>query len=220
MLGRLVSADSQLDSESFLGYNLFAYCANNPVNNSDPDGHGFWKSVVKRVKKAVKKVVKATMNYVKRKVTKYIVLTGGKTRSWGLSLSGSLALSGSISAGITMDGHGNIGVIRTVGGGGGMPSWSFSAYESVTNAPDIYEQRGLGVQTGGSLNAFGIGGGIDTSFSKNEKTGQNYYAVTMSFGLKGSVIPIEMHGQITKTAVYGFNIFEELDKIYAKVEAW
>lgn len=69
VLCRFVNADSQLDSDSFLGYNLFAYCANNPVNNSDPDGHGFWKSVKKafnKVKKAVKRVGKAVKKIVKK----------------------------------------------------------------------------------------------------------------------------------------------------------
>ena len=41
-IGRFVNADGQLNQqESISGYNLFAYCGNNPVKNSDPDGHSF-----------------------------------------------------------------------------------------------------------------------------------------------------------------------------------
>ena len=41
-IGRFINADGQLNQqESISGYNLFAYCGNNPVNNSDPDGHSF-----------------------------------------------------------------------------------------------------------------------------------------------------------------------------------
>ncbi len=38
-VGRFVNADSQLNADSILGYNMFAYCENNPVNNVDLTGH-------------------------------------------------------------------------------------------------------------------------------------------------------------------------------------
>ena len=39
-VGRFINADSQLNSRvGVLGYNLFAYCSNNPVMYSDPSGH-------------------------------------------------------------------------------------------------------------------------------------------------------------------------------------
>ncbi len=38
--GRFISADGQLN-EGVLGYNMFAYCENNPVMRDDPTGH-FW----------------------------------------------------------------------------------------------------------------------------------------------------------------------------------
>ena len=37
--GRFVNADNLVDTEDILGGNLFAYCANNPVNHQDPSGH-------------------------------------------------------------------------------------------------------------------------------------------------------------------------------------
>ena len=37
---RFINADSQLNTVAgVLGYNLFAYCNNNPVKLTDPDGH-------------------------------------------------------------------------------------------------------------------------------------------------------------------------------------
>ena len=38
---RFINADTIISQESTLGYNLFAYCGNNPVNNEDPTGHLF-----------------------------------------------------------------------------------------------------------------------------------------------------------------------------------
>ncbi|MBE6713380.1 MAG: hypothetical protein E7580_07685 [Ruminococcaceae bacterium] len=33
---RFINADILLDTASVLGFNLFAYCGNNPVNRADP----------------------------------------------------------------------------------------------------------------------------------------------------------------------------------------
>ena len=35
--GRFLNADGQLNG-GLLGYNMFAYCGNNPVMRADPDG--------------------------------------------------------------------------------------------------------------------------------------------------------------------------------------
>ena len=46
--GRFISADGQLNG-SVLGYNMFTYCGNNPVNKSDPDGKlGQWISILSK----------------------------------------------------------------------------------------------------------------------------------------------------------------------------
>ena len=39
-IGRFINADSQLNAkDGILGYNLYAYCNNNPIMYSDPSGH-------------------------------------------------------------------------------------------------------------------------------------------------------------------------------------
>ena len=39
-VGRFINADSQLNQkDGILGYNMFAYCHNNPIMYSDPTGH-------------------------------------------------------------------------------------------------------------------------------------------------------------------------------------
>ena len=42
-IGRFINADSYASTgQGILGYNMFAYCGNNPVNASDPTGEAWW----------------------------------------------------------------------------------------------------------------------------------------------------------------------------------
>ncbi len=40
--GRFVNGDSLVDTSNVLGFNMYAYCGNNPVNNVDPTGHAWY----------------------------------------------------------------------------------------------------------------------------------------------------------------------------------
>ena len=40
-VGRWINADSLLDNRGIVSLNLFQYCGNNPVNNTDPNGNLF-----------------------------------------------------------------------------------------------------------------------------------------------------------------------------------
>ena len=69
-VGRFISADSEISGVGgdIRGYNLYAYCMNNPVNMSDPDGN--WPKWVQKIGNTVKKTVSNVVNKVKSVVTK------------------------------------------------------------------------------------------------------------------------------------------------------
>ena len=51
---RFLNADSYGSTgQGFLGYNMFAYCNNNPVSNEDPSGHSFVSALIEKIKKQV-----------------------------------------------------------------------------------------------------------------------------------------------------------------------
>jgi RHS repeat-associated protein len=58
-LGRFISADPVMPSAETVGLNRYAYAGNDPINNLDTNGLGFWKKVKKFFKKIVKAIVKA-----------------------------------------------------------------------------------------------------------------------------------------------------------------
>ena len=45
-IGRFINADSLIDNRSVITQNLFQYCGNNPVNNTDSSGHLFIGAIV------------------------------------------------------------------------------------------------------------------------------------------------------------------------------
>ena len=69
-VGRFLNADSEISGVGgdIRGYNLYAYCMNNPVNMSDPDGN--WPKWVQKIGNTVKKTVSNVVNKVKSVVTK------------------------------------------------------------------------------------------------------------------------------------------------------
>lgn len=68
--GRFLNPDTLLNAnQDILSYNLYLYCSNNPIVNTDSHGKGILSSIVKKVKKAVKKVTKVVKTVVKTVVS-------------------------------------------------------------------------------------------------------------------------------------------------------
>ena len=66
---RFINADGIIGAnKNILGYNLFAYCSNNPVNYYDYNGLSIFSKIKNKLKKVVKKVVKTVRKVVKKAV--------------------------------------------------------------------------------------------------------------------------------------------------------
>lgn len=64
--GRFINADGYISTgQGIMGYNMYIYCGNNPINNSDGSGKIF-KKIIRKAKKRVKKVVKKVKKIVKK----------------------------------------------------------------------------------------------------------------------------------------------------------
>lgn len=69
--GRFLTKDTVLGSiEKPITRNLYAYAGNNPLNITDPSGHGWFKSAVNSVKKAAKSAVSWANKHVVQPVKK------------------------------------------------------------------------------------------------------------------------------------------------------
>ena len=66
-LCRFLNADSVLGAnQDLLGYNQFAYCSNDPINNCDPSGHGKIKTFFGKISNAVKKAYNNVVSFVNK----------------------------------------------------------------------------------------------------------------------------------------------------------
>jgi len=71
--GRFINADGIIGAnKDILGYNLYAYVGNNPINNSDDNGHFFkkaWNWVKKKAKQVLNVTKKVASSLVKKMVS-------------------------------------------------------------------------------------------------------------------------------------------------------
>ena len=124
----------------------------------------------------------------------------------GIGLGGTAGAGGAVggSAILVFDGHGNIGVVES-GGGGGMGGINASGASlfQVTNADSIYDLKGFSTQTGGSFGeGFSVGG--------EYVIGPGYTGVNINVGIGGGLSPAELHSVVEYGSVQGVNLFDML----------
>ena len=122
--GRFISADGQLNmQDGVLGFNLFAYCINNPVNMSDPTGHwAEWLETAVKIASVV--IAVAAVVVMVATVSAASAGTAAPGAVYGASIFLGAALSG-INGGVANEAKGNSYFNGYLGGaaGGAIQSW-------------------------------------------------------------------------------------------------
>ena len=213
-VGRFLNADGYINANGdLIGFNMFAYCGNNPVNASDPLGRWY-------IKDGIKWLTKNVMKPVTDSVQKAMGKLGNATHSAGVAVSAAFGggISGTI--GLATDNQGNVGFVASWSILAASPNASVSVYRSFTNAPSIKNLEGISVVAGGSVDVYGVSiGGEFTSFADID-TNDIYVGGAVSAGV-GAPIPIEVHGGVNNARVGGmFNVFDVLNKLYNRISAW
>ena len=225
-IGRWINADSVIAgvSGSIQGYNMFAYCFNNPVNMSDSSGH--WPQWMKNtVKWVAKNIVKPVVKTVQKTLSKVDL-----TYSTGVNMSGTPSawiFNGQI--GVSMDTKGNVAIQASGGGGitGGDPGISITRYQSVTNAPNIDKLNDAYYQVGGSIAVpiegvpVPVAAGGDVMFMPDPELNTGYFGLTgnVGFGSPGKEFHVERGTTVTLPYTQ-FNVYEVARSVYIKIMEW
>lgn len=211
-IGRWLNSDSITDGGAgFLGYNLFAYVANNPINNHDANGQWIIKNAIKWVSE---KVVKPAVDYIKKTTSKV-----NRTRTRGVCANANWGPGVNVSIGVTTDTKGNIGFIVSTNASGGTPSAGVNCFETTTTAPTIYKQQGASYESGGSADVLGVSLGAEYVLFTDFETNDIYHGGTVLAGI-GAPVPLEFHTGASYSWVYGINVYDEIDKLYIKIMEW
>ena len=227
---RFINADGIVSGsgDSVQGYNLFAYCFDNPVNMTDESGS--WPSF-NDVKNEFKKAVKWVAKNVVKPVVKAVENTLSKidlTYSIGFNVSGTPSawiFNGQI--GVSMDTKGNVAIQASGGWGitGGNPGISITRYKSVTNAPKIDKLNDAYYQVGGSIAApiegVYVAAGGDVVFMPDSELNTGYFGSTenLGFGTPGKELHVEW-GTTDTLRNTQFNIYDVARSVYIKIMEW
>ncbi len=223
-IGRWINADSIIVGVggNVKGYNLFAFCFNNPINMDDQTGN--WPQWIKNtVKWVAKNIVKPVVKTIQKTLSKIDL-----TYSAGFNVSGTpkaWIFNGQI--GVSMDTKGNVAIQTSCGGGvtGGDPSISITYYQSITNAPNIDKLNGAYYQIGGSIAAriegVPVAAGGDVMFMPDTELNTGYFGLTgnVGFGTPGKEFHTEWGTTVTLPNTQ-FNVYEVARSVYIKIMEW
>ena len=223
-IGRWINADNVIAGVGgdLKGYNLFAYCFNNPVNMDDQAGN--WPKWIKNtVKWVAKNIVKPVVKTVQKTLSKVEL-----TYSTGVNVSGTPSawiFNGQI--GVSMDTKGNVAIQASGGGGitGGDPGISITRYQSVTNAPNIDKLNDAYYQVGGSIavpiEGVPVAAGGDVMFMPDPELNTGYFGLTgnVGFGTPGKEFHVEWGTTVTLPYTQ-FNVYEVARSVYIKIMEW
>ena len=188
---RFISPDSLMSgvNGSLHGFNLYAYCFNNPLSYTDSQGN--WPKWmedayewVENKRDEAKEVWNEVTEWVENKVSEI------GTYSTGLSISGTYDhIVVNVQIGLSIDKEGHIEGQISISSGVSTSDhgWFVGGYHTVTNAPTVKNLEGPFTQAGGSagipIGGTPIAGGVDVLKMVNDRTGEIYHGASVSGGV-------------------------------------
>ena len=190
-IGRFVNMDQleYLDPETVNGLNLYAYCGNNPVMFSDPDGTYFLSFLIASiaVSAAIAGICKAVSAADKGASTGQIIGSFFSGFIMGAAMGACFALGGAASVGIMGVGMALTGSLL-LGAGAGLASYAIDCrtYGQSIEFGDAMKAMSLGMAQGAGTFAFGFLGGRSGALGNLAKKGSFAYAPAFAKGLVGA----------------------------------
>ncbi len=218
-LCRFMSSDNLVITVggNVMGYNLFMYCFNNPINLTDNDGN--WPQWVKKAANFVyNKIVKPVTKVVNKVLSKFNAAT-----SIGASFSvTSAGISYNYQIGIALDTRGNVAVQRSYSWGASTSlGASVTVYGTQTNAPTIHDLKGTAYQIGGSVgvpvNGFPASVGADLVMMTNGNGDLTYFGIMRALGAGTPGGEGHIEYGMTENKSEEYNIYELMDHIFIKL---
>lgn len=208
---RFINADGLVSTGTgVLGYNMFAYCENNSIINSDPSGerrNGAVKRYIARLNREKTLAAGRARRRSNQSSTKSIIYSPElynpigyysynkcSTLSVGFSCSLGAGLYGSVSKGMSIDTSGNVAFVKSYTSGISTPTISASGFFAFSNAKSVFDLKGESIGIGGSADADGVSVGMDVSWD-NEGTFQE--GVSVGVG----PVPYDIHGGKSYTQI-------------------
>ena len=217
---RFVNADGYFQSgDGILDTNMNAYCRNNPIVNSDPNGEWIIKDAIKWIQKnIVNPVVKAIKNSLSKHKATY-------TTGLGVSASPSIWSFGT-QTGLSFDTKGNVAyqssfsLTATSGVGA-----SITKFSSCTNAPSIdylnEDSYLFGCSAGVPIEGVPIVACTDFVVIPYKMENKYYYGNTSAVGIGTPGIEAHVGSSYTLTwESTKFNVFDIAEDIDKSIEEW
>ena len=243
VVGRFLNADAYVYAgQGLVGFNMFAYCNNNPILGYDPCGTcfhrwDFWNDCEECGGETIEEKFDRTLAYIDEKIVEPMVdfveshlSEYDFTYSNGMSLNGSTqAMTISLQACVSVDTEGNIGLQGSGGGGvsSGTPGVNVMYYETTTNAPDINKLNGPAYQVGGSFGVpipdtpISVIASGDINVIPDNSNDTYYYGHTIGKGIGFADYGPEAHVGVTGTSTFvQFNIFDVLRNTCDTIIRW
>ena len=183
---RFINADGELAevSEDLQGYNLYAYCFNNPIMYSDQSGN--WPKLFDNIINWFKGVSEESNNTTNCSIIDNVNYTSSTGINISLSPS---AFIFNFQIAFSIDAKGNAALQLAFSGGftTGSPGASISVFNMKTNAPSVDHLEGMGYQMGGSagilVSGFPLMVGADVNLIPDSVTNELYWGNTTYIGV-------------------------------------